>query len=448
MKIKQISVTNLFGLFNHVIPLKTEDRITIIHGPNGFGKTIMLNFIDGLFKGNYSIFKKIPFDGFCVDFDNGKYLTVKKHPLKGQSEKVSISIQSSEQDEITFSTKNSDSRYPILYEAIGDIAPELRRIGSDEWMDRRTGQIMSWEEITERYGDYLPARFEYQKTPKWLKDIKKQINTHFIQTNRLLRQSPIPKSTRIYDEHSYSSAFPVSAVNQYSIDLVDRIQQTFAKSGELSQSLDRTFPIRLLSQRSEKRKTNITEGKLQKDLRELENTRERLTAIGLMGKETTDVKIPDQIDMDDINRIVLPMYVKDAKAKLKVFDDILEKIGLLQKIINDRYSYSYKRLIIDRQKGFVFETRDGSTLPPNALSSGEQHELVLFYELLFRIRPGSFILIDEPEISLHIAWQQVFLKDIMAIAKLTDIDVLIATHSADIIYDKWNLTVELKGPDE
>ena len=41
MKIKEISVLNLFGLFDHTIEFKLEDHITIIHGPNGFGKTIL-----------------------------------------------------------------------------------------------------------------------------------------------------------------------------------------------------------------------------------------------------------------------------------------------------------------------------------------------------------------------------------------------------------------------
>jgi predicted ATP-binding protein involved in virulence len=34
------------------------------------------------------------------------------------------------------------------------------------------------------------------------------------------------------------------------------------------------------------------------------------------------------------------------------------------------------------------------------------------------------------------------------ITKLTEIDVLIATHSPQIIHDRWDLTVELKGSKE
>jgi predicted ATP-binding protein involved in virulence len=68
--------------------------------------------------------------------------------------------------------------------------------------------------------------------------------------------------------------------------------------------------------------------------------------------------------------------------------------------------------------------------------------------LLFKVQPNSLVLIDEPEISLHVAWQVQFLKDLQEIIKLANFDVLLATHSPDIINDRWDLTVELQGPIE
>jgi predicted ATP-binding protein involved in virulence len=82
------------------------------------------------------------------------------------------------------------------------------------------------------------------------------------------------------------------------------------------------------------------------------------------------------------------------------------------------------------------------------LSSGEQHELVLLYELLFKVKPNSLVLIDEPELSLHVGWQVQFLKDLQEITKLADLDILMATHSPDIIQDRWDLTAELKRPEK
>jgi predicted ATP-binding protein involved in virulence len=85
MRIKQISVKGLFNTFNYIIPLNLADRITILHGPNGYGKTILLNMLDGLFNNhsatsaNESIFLKIPFTEFQVDFDDENCLLLTKN---------------------------------------------------------------------------------------------------------------------------------------------------------------------------------------------------------------------------------------------------------------------------------------------------------------------------------------------------------------------------------
>ena len=138
------------------------------------------------------------------------------------------------------------------------------------------------------------------------------------------------------------------------------------------------------------------------------------------------------------------MYIGDAEKKLGVFDDLIRKNELFVRIVNKKFLH--KRLDISKNEGFVFTTSDGKILQSENLSSGEQHAVVLFYQLLFKVLPDSLILIDEPELSLHIVWQQQFIRDIQDIVELDGFDVLIATHSPQIIHDRWDLAVELKGP--
>ena len=106
--------------------------------------------------------------------------------------------------------------------------------------------------------------------------------------------------------------------------------------------------------------------------------------------------------------------------------------------------FSFKKISIHPKEGFVFTNDNGKELKETELSSGEQHALVMFYELLFKVPKNSLVLIDEPEISLHVAWQKEFLNDMADIIKVKKFDVLIATHSPSIIDDNWHLTVELE----
>jgi predicted ATP-binding protein involved in virulence len=70
-KIRQISVTNLFGIFNHTILLNSVDRVTIIHSPNGFGKTAILRLINGLFSQRNRILRITPFNELQIHFEDG-----------------------------------------------------------------------------------------------------------------------------------------------------------------------------------------------------------------------------------------------------------------------------------------------------------------------------------------------------------------------------------------
>jgi predicted ATP-binding protein involved in virulence len=187
---------------------------------------------------------------------------------------------------------------------------------------------------------------------------------------------------------------------------------------------------------------NLTEQQLRQKLSDLETKRHQLINVGLLEK-TEDSSFPITDNLDESTRKLLSLYVEDTEKKLNVFSDFAYRLELFQRIINQRFTH--KTLVIDQDKGFIFKTSQDEVLSPTDLSSGEQHELVMIYELLFKTKPGSLILIDEPEISLHVGWQVKFLEDLQEIAKLANIDILLATHSPDIINGRWDLTVELKG---
>jgi predicted ATP-binding protein involved in virulence len=53
------------------------------------------------------------------------------------------------------------------------------------------------------------------------------------------------------------------------------------------------------------------------------------------------------------------------------------------------------------------------------------------------------VLIDEPEISLHVGWQKEFLADIIRIANVSSLRFIIATHSPQIINKWWPRAVAL-----
>ena len=80
----------------------------------------------------------------------------------------------------------------------------------------------------------------------------------------------------------------------------------------------------------------------------------------------------------------------------------------------------------------VVETTSGQTHGLNDLSSGEKQLVLMLIEIARRVVPGSVILIDEPEISLHPTWQRGLIAALDKIIEQYDAQVILATHSLEI----------------
>lgn len=452
MKIAHFTVEKLFGLFDHTIESKLRDRITIIHAPNGYGKTAILKLINGFFGGSLQIFREIEFQKIVFGLDDGSRITITQQTLdKGP-------VATPERGEYVYSVaylkknreheewKPWDRPDPAVMQhlfprqILERYLPFLDRIGPHEWRDLRTGEIMLYEEALTRYSDVFPARMRGPgPVPPWLDSIRKSLHCQLIETQRLMRvQNP--------KERPYHRDEPLltPAVKDCSNDLVASVGELLKEAATVSQTLERTFPNRLLL-RLRDHGAPPEESALRERLNELERLRAHLTKTGLLDSSADSTDIPQE-EFDPPTRRVLAEYVEDSERKLRVYERVLERIELFTDIINGRFQF--KKFSFDRRTGFIFTDVLGRAISPDILSSGEQHEIVLIYDLLFKTQENSLILIDEPEISLHIAWQKRFLDDLRRIIQLTPLDIVLSTHSPQLIGSNLDLTVPLKGPEK
>jgi predicted ATPase len=380
MRIREIRVFGLFDLFDHVIPLNQDERVTILHGPNGFGKTAVLRLLRALFECDYEALNRVPFGALELDLGADGTLRVER----------------------TSTEKETGLRFTRT-------AP---------------GGVKTWrpERRDEPWYETLP--------------FTAPLRVRFITTQRLLARREAPKRLSLFQQPQ-----PLSVVKELAIELATRIEETQAAYGRRAQELDREFPARLLQRNTH---PALTVEELQRRLREIEQKNQRLVTAGLLDAQSA-VAVPVE-KVDEEARSVLSVFVTDAEKKLGVFDDLLARVELLREVVGRRFLF--KTLITGGEHGIQFKTVKGKTLDLDDLSSGEQHELVLLYDLLFCVERGALVLLDEPEISLHISWQNEFIDDLSRVVKLCGFDVLLATHSPDIIGKHWDLTVELKAPPE
>jgi predicted ATP-binding protein involved in virulence len=214
------------------------------------------------------------------------------------------------------------------------------------------------------------------------------------------------------------------------------------ESASLSQKLDATFPIWLF-QRLQKQKS-LYYTNIQQRLIGIQGKRRDYMQFGLIQKQ--EELLPDEGDAIEGSREylnVLDLYINDAMEKMSPFETLHKKIDLFESILREKV-LAFKHVHISREHGFSFISENGDPVGRNMLSSGEQNQIVLLFCLIFNLRMHKVILIDEPEISLHVAWQQTFLDSLKKIQKINNYEkVIIATHSPAVISKNWPLTYDL-----
>ena len=145
MRLQKISVKKLFGVFDHEVAFAKGENVAIIHGPNGFGKTVMLRMTAALVNGDTKIFEAIPFLEFWLDFDDGsKRGAVRRADGNQESSKPDLTLFSVDPDG---ASRELDRPIPPpreLIDVVDRLIP-LARIG-DGWRDQ-IGSSLSLEDV-------------------------------------------------------------------------------------------------------------------------------------------------------------------------------------------------------------------------------------------------------------------------------------------------------------
>jgi energy-coupling factor transporter ATP-binding protein EcfA2 len=128
----------------------------------------------------------------------------------------------------------------------------------------------------------------------------------------------------------------------------------------------------------------------------------------------------------------LRIVVATIEDVTREVDDALRPQREFQDVIHRLYSGG-KELVLDtrRVRGSIEVHSRGESIPLQALSSGEKQLLRLMLETL--AAEDDTVMIDEPELSMHVDWQQVLVASMRKINP--DCQLLLATHSPEVMAD-------------
>lgn len=461
--LERIQIKNLFERFTYDINLKNGNQVAILIAPNGCGKTTIFKMIDFIFSPTLSKFSKIstiPFENCYCTLSNGRIIGLEVRKTKNKKRRndmvhrpqyangLGFAFGQLERDgkEIYLVINDGESHEKCINEVIFDT---VKHFDEDlTFVDSIPVEVMEQLDIDDRD---IPPRFRrvmvqsayaMNSLSGFSEKFDCKIDVNFISADRLhthsfsMRQLGYVRS-RAYDEQITD---PISVMQEKMKTLYKNTDSEYKKL--VSEARDK-LPKMFLSAHN---KTKMKFDAFEKSWEEYVRDMEKYYQLGLIESTQTIIEDSELEKSFKDNGAFLTVYLEAFKSTLDPWSKEYGRMKLLADILNRRNRVTGKVLKYGPY-GLVV-TVDGKDLPLNCLSSGEKNDLIMFYNLIFNSEKGGLVLVDEPEISLHIEWQEEYLDCLIKICEMNQLQAIIATHSPNIVNGHFELYAERGLQDE
>jgi ABC-type glutathione transport system ATPase component len=132
------------------------------------------------------------------------------------------------------------------------------------------------------------------------------------------------------------------------------------------------------------------------------------------------------------NRIIQTLQSGEPDSAVKAEHLAMPK-RRFQDMLDELFAETGKKIL--RTENEIFFTQIGERLAPYQLSSGEKQILAILLTVLVEDGQPYVLFMDEPEVSLHIDWQQRLIDLIVELNP--NIQIILTTHSPAVIMNGW-----------
>ena len=426
----KFSVNRVYDIKNLFIELKQDQNVVILIGPNGSGKTTLLKMFDYVLNLKHFLLFDFEFDIIDIEIGKNKIKICKDVDVDtGDFLKYYL-------NDIPIGDFKKNGNRDFLNAIRRYSSNRLIQVNDEQFLDARTNKEISIEEVLASLPEHIKAKIISNSSfiPEKVKTIFSVFNVHFVTSDRL--EIKVESNTETYYRDSDRQS--VKTIEHFSNDLKLKITGILSNYADNSRKIDKDFPQNIIRKISSKQ--NISKPKLNQIIDEMESISKLIYSSGLLMDDDSSLSKIKLISDDDVTNIVINQYMEDSINKLSSLRRFAEKMNLFKELINSKLRR--KKVLINKHDGFYVVNDSSTIVDLKNLSSGEQQQIILFYDLLFQSKENQIYLIDEPEISLHVEWQRSFLSDITKIVGFNKIQVILATHSPQIIGDNWDIAID------
>ncbi|WP_446812121.1 AAA family ATPase [Methylomonas sp. 2BW1-5-20] len=449
MFLKTFKAINVYGYLDFDISFNKD--INFLVGGNGTGKTTALKLVNALLVPNFKELLTISFDLIELTVDHNEDIIQIQAKANGEYVELSINGVDEKLDLPNYS-KEEFEFYAAKKEGMDELINETNRKYADHAIIKKISKLPSPIFLgLERRRENVESenRSYYVERELWLKHSS---NSRAISAKRLIRGSLgiSLMETEFLVQNAYREL--KNSEEKQADKLRDSILSSSFQYTEFDFSLTPnkedfwSEKTSLLARRKEIKdalsKIGTRDNRL---ITEVDTFFDRLTSLFETMQSQKDEGgvtiewLTNKAQIDRISKVV--EVIDEHKSKI---DALFKPINDFLSTVNEFYEDSNKKLSIDTVGRLDVERPDGKHCSIEGLSSGERQLLVIFAHAFFNQygRKNTVFIIDEPELSLHLVWQEKFAETILKIGPSSQF--LLATHSPEIIGINKNKAIKCR----
>jgi ABC-type transport system involved in cytochrome c biogenesis ATPase subunit len=439
-------VRNLFSRFTWPIALPTEEHpVRFLSAPNGYGKSTMLRILDDMAHQRWASLGKAMFESATLTFQSGAALTVTVVPEADDTVQLAFELVRPGEPTVT------DDVRPFVGEAKlpSELPPWIRQIGPDRFRDMRYGELLSTEELVQQLGRLAERRRDEPELKEDIDKVLQGLDVYYLDANRL--STGIRGNPRRWLPSHRQRRERAHAIQHISDVIEEVLESTRARSGRSSERAEASFPARILKALKYPPPAEaLTPSSLAERYAKLRAREEELRSLGLTDRAMDAIPAEDLTEQGPA-AIILDHMIAGIENRFRDLEQTASQLKLFRDTINGMLEdkaieFEVNEMWASRGKGGLKVLDEkGRAIPLPALSSGEQHLIVMFGHILFAsgLSAGGLVLLDEPEISLHPEWQITVTQALKKVAAINNCRMLLATHSPTMIGDDWSSEIAL-----
>ncbi|MFS1463760.1 AAA family ATPase [Vibrio lentus] len=452
MKLLSVKTINLHNYITTKVIFNNE--LSIITGVNGSGKTSILTLIEATLKLDIKKLYNTSFDLFelRIFIENTEKTILIERTKEDNHTTLSIAVDG-ESFSITEPTKKNNIFGRKTHSSIRNIIDEIERrmtqessnfsifskisppmlIGLNRRIERERNKFESIK-ISHHSDDHLEFFDSDNKTrdsfDDALDDCKDLINNEFKRIKRYENtQLNTLRNNIITSSFIYTENFDNLVNDQTSIE--KRFLEVKERKNEILETLNN---IEIKGQELNLMSASFFE--------KLDKLYDKAFASKNKNKPEYRFTLEYLMNINQVDRIYNLVKIIDThKSNL---DEKRRKINSFESIVNSFLMDTNKRIVINSVGNiYILINSKNHKIELDELSSGEKQLVIIIANMIFSRKSDiKNIIIDEPEISLHIKWQDMFITKLREIN--SDIQLILATHSPDIIgkHDEYCTPIE------